>query len=182
MVVKLEGIIDGIPVIFNWKEGNLWEIKVPPSLTGVYIVELKAYDEAGNMAYVTLYVVTIDISSLKVKIEPYPYWFELVNTGIAKQSRRHNMTNMKVRFDLGETQHVKLKVHCLKHDNFVIEHAKYDLIKNGCNVPESSGICTIQDHIIDTVITPLEKAPYRLKITYNILDETLIDVVEVVVM
>lgn len=40
---------------------------------GVYVVELTATDEAGNIAYTAKYILTIDITALRVKLQRYPY-------------------------------------------------------------------------------------------------------------
>lgn len=88
---------------------------------------------------------------------------------------------MRVKFDLGENRHVKLIIHSLKNENFEIDNASYTLTKVGNTEEESSGPCMIYDHEIDSVISPNEKGVYHLKITYKILDETLIDIVEVMV-
>lgn len=69
MVVRLEGKVQGKDVIFNRVVGDVWETIIPPSLNGVYIVELTAYDDAGNMAYTSRYILTVDMSALCVKLE-----------------------------------------------------------------------------------------------------------------
>ena len=51
MVTRVEGVINGDSVIFKRTVGNQWEAEVPASLNGIYILEMTAYDEAGNMAY-----------------------------------------------------------------------------------------------------------------------------------
>ena len=78
MVVRLEGLIDGVPVIFNRKEGDRWETVFPRNLNGIYIVELTAYDEAGNVGYTTKYIITIDLSAMCVHLMEYPYYAVLV--------------------------------------------------------------------------------------------------------
>lgn len=88
---------------------------------------------------------------------------------------------MSIRFDFGERKHVQLLIHSVKNDNFVILDASYTLIKKRTGVTESQGPCEINDHIIDTIISPQEKGTYELKITYHIADETLIESIEVLV-
>lgn len=77
MVVRVEGKVHGEKVSFTWVGGDRWEAVIPASLNGVYIVELTAYDEAGNVGYCTKYILTVDLASLCVHLEPYPYWAEL---------------------------------------------------------------------------------------------------------
>lgn len=78
MVVRLEGVIDGNPVIFKRKSGDWWETTIPANLNGVYVVELTAYDEAGNIGRAVRYIITVDLSSLCVRIVPYPYRAEII--------------------------------------------------------------------------------------------------------
>lgn len=68
MVVRLEGKVQGQDVIFNRIYGDEWETVIPPSLNGVYIVELTAYDDVGNMAYTARYILTIDLTSIHARV------------------------------------------------------------------------------------------------------------------
>lgn len=47
--------------------------KARRTINGVYVVELTATDEAGNIAYTAKYILTIDITALRVKLQRYPY-------------------------------------------------------------------------------------------------------------
>lgn len=72
MVVKLEGKVDGQAIIFEREiEGDVWSATIPPQSSGIYIVELTATDDAGNVAYCAKYIITIDIAALSVRIEPF---------------------------------------------------------------------------------------------------------------
>lgn len=73
VVIKLEGVVDSVPVVFTRRDGDWWETTVPKTLNGVYVVELTATDEAGNIAYTAKYILTIDITALRVKLQRYPY-------------------------------------------------------------------------------------------------------------
>lgn len=75
MVVRLEGKIDGQNIIFQRKdEGDWWETTIPPNLSGIYIVELVATDEAGNQGFATKYILTIDLDSLYVHLKPLMFY------------------------------------------------------------------------------------------------------------
>jgi len=74
MVVKLEGKVDGQDIIFWKKEGDWWETTIPPSLNGIYIVELVATDEAGNQGFATKYILAIDFDSLCVHLKPLNFY------------------------------------------------------------------------------------------------------------
>lgn len=68
MVVRLEGKVQGKDVIFNRVYGDEWETIIPSSLNGAYVVELSAYDDAGNMAYTARYILTVDLTSIHAKV------------------------------------------------------------------------------------------------------------------
>lgn len=81
--MTLTGKIEGQPVTFTLirQEGrtSVFQAEVPATLDGEYVVELTAIDDAGNVAYVCKYIVTIDMSGLCVHIVPLPdYWLESV--------------------------------------------------------------------------------------------------------
>ena len=73
MVVRLEGKAQGKDVVFNRVQGDVWETIIPASLNGVYIVELTAYDDFGNMSFMAKYILTVDLSCMSVKLEPFPW-------------------------------------------------------------------------------------------------------------
>lgn len=89
------------------------------------------------------------------------------------------MNELRVMFDLGEERRVAIEiVSCLKED-FEILSAEYTLVKVGTDVPEQEGSCDINAHEISVKICPKNTGTYRLKFTYRIADETLIDIVKV---
>lgn len=79
MVVRLEGKIDGKEVIFNWIGRDRWQAIIPANLNGIYIVDMTAYDEAGNIGYCAKCIITVDVSALCVHIEKYPFFAEIIN-------------------------------------------------------------------------------------------------------
>ncbi len=80
MVVRLIGTINGDEVIFR-RQGDVWETSVPSSLDGTYVVDMTAYDEAGNTAYWAKYILTIDLASLCVSLKLHPYQSDVIGTG-----------------------------------------------------------------------------------------------------
>ncbi len=72
MVVKLEGKVDGQVIIFEREsEGDVWKSTIPKRMNGIYIVELTATDDAGNVAYCAKYIITVDVEALYVRLEPF---------------------------------------------------------------------------------------------------------------
>ena len=60
MIVKVSGKIDGKEVIFERAEGDRWNATVPYDLDGMYVVELTAENDAGNIAYCTKMLLIVD--------------------------------------------------------------------------------------------------------------------------
>ena len=82
-------------------------------------------------------------------------------------------------FDLGEKRHVKavVKTKCETELEFVIRNARYELKKSGEVVDR--GECTVTGHELDSYIAPDDRGTYDLVLTYEIADETWVDVVKV---
>lgn len=78
MVVKVSGKIDGKEVIFERAEGDRWNVTVPYDLDGMYVVELTAENDAGNVAYCTKMLLIVDPATLCVKLVPLDYMVEVV--------------------------------------------------------------------------------------------------------
>lgn len=89
------------------------------------------------------------------------------------------MLNQKLFFNLGEKRHAKVEVRNTNGEDvpFTINNATFQLYKNG--ELEDSGDCTVKEHQLDAFIEPEKTGLYKLKYTYEILDERLIDVVEI---
>lgn len=193
MVVRLEGKVQGQDIIFKHVQGDDWEAVIPKNLTGIYIIELTAYDDNGNTAFTTRYILTVDLDALCIHLRPYPFWAEILLDNFCANILPGNyyarlchggdsINNLKIVMDLGETRHVQLKICSSVKDDFNILDATYVLQKMGNQEAEDSGSCVIREHIIDTVITPKESGAYIFRVTYTIADEVLIDTVEVKVM
>ena len=78
MVVKVSGKIDGKEVIFERDEGDRWNATVPYDLDGMYVVELTAENDAGNIAYCTKMLLIVDPAPLCVRLVPLDYMVEIV--------------------------------------------------------------------------------------------------------
>ena len=71
MVVKLTGVVNGNQIIFTKNGNDMWDAVIPANLSGMYIVELKAEDDAGNASFFAKYILTVDTSLLKATLQPY---------------------------------------------------------------------------------------------------------------
>ena len=79
MIVKVSGKIDGKEVIFEKADGDQWSVMVPYDLDGMYVVELTAENEAGNIAYCTKMLLIVDPATLCVKLVPLDYMVEVIS-------------------------------------------------------------------------------------------------------
>lgn len=78
MITKVIGKVDGKEVVFERAEGGLWNTTVPLDLDGMYVIEVTAYDEAGNIAYCTKMLLIVDPETLCVSLQPYNYSFDII--------------------------------------------------------------------------------------------------------
>lgn len=78
MVTKVIGKVDGQEVVYERSEGDKWTVTVPCDLDGMYVIEVTAYDEAGNIAYCTKMLLIVDPETLCVSLQPYNYVFDIV--------------------------------------------------------------------------------------------------------
>lgn len=83
-------------------------------------------------------------------------------------------------FDFGERRHIIVDVFSKKCEEFNLQSASYEFMDDDGNI-ESSGACSIYEHQIDLVLEPKHKGDYLLKVTYKILDETLIEPIGITV-
>ena len=77
MVTRLQGRVNGSDIIFSRVEGDLWECTVPAPEAFEAVVELCAYDEAGNYCYAARYYLLFDPESLEIRLLPIDYWLEV---------------------------------------------------------------------------------------------------------
>jgi hypothetical protein len=77
VVARVFGKVDGVEVNLEYMEGDRWEVPVPLDLDGEYVVEIIAEDEAGNQAFVTRMLYTVDAGNICIHLlPPDGYLFE----------------------------------------------------------------------------------------------------------
>ena len=81
----------------------------------------------------------------------------------------------KVMLNAGETRCIRISIHSIKDQNFVIEEASFSLLRLKDKVEESNGNCKIYEHEIEAIVSPKQRGTYTLDIKYVILDEVLIE-------
>lgn len=78
MIVKVSGKVDGRDVIFDRAEGDQWKVTVPFDLDGMYVIEVTAEDDSGNIVYCTKMLLIVDPATLCVKLIPADYMVKAV--------------------------------------------------------------------------------------------------------
>lgn len=74
MVTRVVGKVNSVNVIFeNDHSGGRWRAIVPPNLHGEYVIDVAAYDDAGNMAYTTKWLFILDANRTQAYIIPLRY-------------------------------------------------------------------------------------------------------------
>lgn len=59
--------------------GDLWKVTVPLDLDGMYVIEVSAYDEAGNISFCTKMLLIVDPATLCAKLISLDYTVEVVS-------------------------------------------------------------------------------------------------------
>lgn len=75
-IVKMVGQADGAEIIFRLNDERDWIATIPKDLDGEYVVEIKAYDEAGNQAYASSMLFIVDPATLEVQVIPINYAYK----------------------------------------------------------------------------------------------------------
>jgi hypothetical protein len=72
-IARVIGKVDGKSIVF-YPDGSKWAAAVPKDMTdGEYVLEITAYDVAGNTAYSTGMYFIVDLKHLRVEIRPLNY-------------------------------------------------------------------------------------------------------------
>lgn len=72
-IVRMVGNVDGNQIIFGKDGDGLWAASIPRDIDGEYIVDVTAYDEAGNEAYSASMLFIVDPYTLEVKMLPLTF-------------------------------------------------------------------------------------------------------------
>lgn len=66
--MKLVGYADGVEVKFDFYPPNIFKAEIPKKVSGIYLLELHATDDAGNQTNMCDMAVLIDFDKLSFKI------------------------------------------------------------------------------------------------------------------
>ena len=77
MITRIEGMADNHALQFMPVGDGYWEAKVPPDLDdGMYIVALRAWDDAGNSAYYATVLMTVDVTGIRFAWQDDRYYVD----------------------------------------------------------------------------------------------------------
>lgn len=71
-VMGVFGSVDGVDVVMQHVQGDVWQVPVPLDLDGEYVVEVIAEDEAGNRSYLARMLYTVDAGNICIHMLPLP--------------------------------------------------------------------------------------------------------------
>lgn len=77
-VARVFGTVDGVEVIMQYAQGDVWQVPVPLDQDGEYVVEVITEDEAGNRSYFAKMIFLVDSGNLCVHLVPDLYYAELL--------------------------------------------------------------------------------------------------------
>jgi hypothetical protein len=100
-VVKMTGRIDSVEIVFSLSETGAWIATVPPDIYGEFVVEVTALDEAGNAAYSTAMLFTVDIGDLSFSVIPLSYAYKVSGEGFSKVEVQSDYTFYAVNSHFG---------------------------------------------------------------------------------
>ena len=82
-VARVFGRVDGVEVILEHVQGDVWQVPVPLDRDGEYVVEMIAEDAAGNRSFMARMLYTVDAGDICIHMLPLPdYLLELQQCGI----------------------------------------------------------------------------------------------------
>lgn len=58
------GKTDSFEIIFDKIDNDKWTVNVPSNVVGEYIMDLYAYDDAGNLGFMATAMFTVDTTNL----------------------------------------------------------------------------------------------------------------------
>jgi Domain of unknown function len=106
-IVKMIGNVDGNNIIFEKDSGDLWIAAVPKGMHGEYVIDIIAYDNAGNEAYSAAMIFIVDPYTLEVRIVPANFSNSIVIEDHKEETKVSEFAYIEVKenFDIKELQH-----------------------------------------------------------------------------
>lgn len=73
MVDRVIGIADEFELIFERAEGDCWTAVTPANVFGEYVMEIWAYDTAGNASYMATMLYMVSKHTMQSYLIPFEY-------------------------------------------------------------------------------------------------------------
>lgn len=73
MVDRVVGIADEFELIFERAEGDCWTAVTPANVFGEYVMEIWAYDTAGNASYMATMLYLVSKHTMQAYLIPFEY-------------------------------------------------------------------------------------------------------------
>lgn len=85
MIRRVIGKANGFDIIFEKGEGDWWNIAIPSDLSGEYVVEVYAEDEAGNSDYLCRMLFSVCGHELQVQVLDGRLGINILDSGITAE-------------------------------------------------------------------------------------------------
>lgn len=79
-VTRVFGTVDGVEVVLQHTQGDVWQVPVPLDQDGEYVVEIIAVDEAGNQSYLAKMLFIVNAALLCVHVIKLPFYATLLDS------------------------------------------------------------------------------------------------------
>lgn len=79
-VTRVFGTVDGVEVIMQHAQGDVWQVPVPLDQDGEYVVEVITEDEAGNRSYLAKMLFIVNTALLCVHVVKIPFYAILLDS------------------------------------------------------------------------------------------------------
>lgn len=99
MIVSLTGRADNLELVFVQNQVGQWEAIVPPDMTdGMYVVELWAADDAGNIAYYTSFLYLFDGRMTMLQLND-DFFKVIISNDVYSLSIKETSLDFETKFD-----------------------------------------------------------------------------------
>lgn len=91
-VSRVFGRVDGVDVVMDQTQGDIWSVPVPLDQDGEYVVEIVAEDEAGNQSYMAKMLFVVNTALLCVHVVPLLHYASLMESSVSTEVVASNYT------------------------------------------------------------------------------------------
>lgn len=155
MIKRVFGSSNGINVIFT-QTGNKWEVSVPVTESGEFVIDVYAEDMAGNMGYCATILYTIDLNKLSVAVKILNFNSDIKFENLGYHAKSH-IKNYASRFTKkeggcmlkvfeGERRTIYIDITSEDESIFEIASAQFKVYRERTHELVTEGVCNIDGH------------------------------------